>query len=174
MLAGCGEGQPTPASPASQPASTAPASKPTPAASRSPGASASVATQSAQLFFEADGKLVPEQTQVSTASPLRQSLEQLLRGPKDTAHFTEIPKSSQLLDVSLANGTATVSLDHAFFGPGGATAALVRVGQVVYTATQFPDVRSVQLLDEGKPPGPIGEGLSVNRPLTRQDFSQVA
>jgi spore germination protein GerM len=127
----------------------------------------------ASIYFETGGKLVAEHTTVDSTDPLRQALQTLLKGPAQPGHFTEIPAGTKLLDVSLASGTASVSLSPEFFTSGGSTAAEVRVGQVVYTATGFPTVRSVRLLKQGQP-ATLGEGLNVSQPLTRDTLRGVA
>jgi len=97
----------------------------------------------------------------------------LLDGPKQPQHLTEIPKSTQLQDVSVKDGLASVSFDSGFYAPSGASGVLLRLAQVVYTLTQFPGVSAVQFLQDGRPVGLIGEGFPLNRPLTRMEFAHV-
>jgi len=130
-------------------------------------------TQSAELFFVASNKLAIERSPVSAAAPARQALEQLLHGPKDPQHFSEIPKTSQMEDLSTKDGVATVSFNQGFFTPNGATGTLLRLAQVVYTLTQFSGVASVQFLEDGRSVDLIGEGFPLNRPLTRQEFAHL-
>jgi spore germination protein GerM len=118
----------------------------------------------------ADGKLASEPAVVSRSGPAQQTLEQLLDGPKDSRHTTEIPRGSQLEKLSIKDGVATASLSAGFFSPDGGTGTLLRLAQVVYTLTQFPGVASVQFLREGQRLDLFGEGLALNRPLTRQDL----
>ena len=177
----CGCGQPSANSSAEAPAKTT--STPPPAATpssptatpapRPSAAEASPSTQSANLFFTSGGKLAAVPSRVATSAPARQALEQLLKGPGDSQHSTEIPASARLLNLSIENGTATASFDDAFFTPDGATGTLLRLAQVVYTLTQFPDVTSVRFLEDGRTVGLIGEGFPLNRALTRQDFAGV-
>jgi len=130
-------------------------------------------TQSAELFFVAADKLATEQSPVSASAPAQQALQKLLEGPKDPQHFTEIPKSTQLQDLSIKDGVASVSFDQAFFAPDGGTGVLLRLAQVVYTLTQFSGAASVQFLEDGRRVDLIGEGFPLNRPLTRQEFAHV-
>jgi germination protein M len=126
-----------------------------------------------QVFFTAGGKLAPESAQVSSDTPASAALGLLLEGPKAAGHFTDIPKGTQLQKVSIADHTAEASFDQAFFSSGGASGVTLRLGQVVYTLTQFPEVTSVQFLRDGQPAGVIGEGFPLNRPLTRDQFASV-
>jgi spore germination protein GerM len=177
-LAGCGGTSP-PASSASSASSplaaeakisaAPPASTPS---SAKPAASA--ARVAAEVYFTAGGKLVAETGQVSAESPAKGATELLLQGPKSSQHFSEIPKGTHLLELTIKDGTATASFDHAFFAPGGAASTELRLAQVVYTLTQFPTVKMVQLLQEGQPPPVMGEGLNVSRPMNRGNFSKLA
>jgi germination protein M len=176
ILAGCGgTTAPTASLVGSAPASSAPASaaRPAPAPSSAKPA-ASAARVPVQVFFTAGGKLVPEQNQVAAESPAKEAMQLLIKGPKDPKHFSEIPKSTQLLDMNIKDGTARASFDRAFFAPGGAAATELRLAQVVYTLTQFPTVTAVQFLQEGQAPPVIGEGMNVSRPLSRDNFSRLA
>ncbi|HEY8746197.1 MAG TPA: GerMN domain-containing protein [Chloroflexota bacterium] len=155
-----------PPSAAASTALSAPSSSP-------PSSAASPATQPADLFFTSGGKLSAVPSRVSGTAPARQALEQLLKGPTDAQHVTEIPTSTHLQDVSIKNGTATVSFDDAFFAPDGATGTLLRLAQVVFTLTQFSGVTSVRFLQDGRGVDLIGEGFPLNRPLARQDFAHV-
>ncbi len=125
------------------------------------------------MFFTAGGKLTPETGQVDAGSPARGAVELLVEGPRDAQHFSEIPKGVRLLDLTVEDGLAKASFDPAFFAPGGAAGTELRVAQVVFTLTQFPTIREVQLLQNGQPPPVMGEGLSVSRPLSRGTFSRL-
>lgn len=163
----------TPVSASVAPAPTAqiasPAKSPTPVSS----ATASLVTQPAEVFFTSGGKLAAVSSRVSTSAPARQALEQLLKGPTDSQHSTEIPSSSHLQDVSVQNSTAVVSFDAAFFAPDGATGTLLRLAQVVYTVTQFSGITAVRFLQDGRSIDLIGEGFPLNHPLARQDFPHI-
>ncbi len=185
LLAACGSGSGSPlpgaaSSTASAPATAPPASPSSAsvsavAAAATPRSSAAAAAaQPAQLYFEADGKLVTENTRVSGQDPALDALHQLLQGPKTAGHYTDIPNTVSVQDVSVKDGVATVSLDRTFFASGGSAGVQLRVAQVVFTLTQFPTVTSVQLLEEGQPATVVGgEGFPVNRPLTRGSFSSL-
>jgi hypothetical protein len=177
ILTACGgsvaaPSSPAPAAPSAAPSSAAP-SRPAKPAATSPVASATPRPQAAQVFFTAGGKLAPEAAQVNGATPGRAALDLLLQGPKTAGHFSEIPKGTQLRSLSINDHAATVSFDDAFFAQGGASGVTLRLGQVVYTLTQFPQVTSVRFLRDGQPVSVIGEGFPLNRPLTREQFASV-
>jgi len=181
MLAGCGQGQfadqsapaPAPSISAPPPASAPRASATVAATSSSARSAAPSVSQPVSLYFTEGGKLAAVPSEVSGPAPAKATLEQLLKGPKDSRHSTEIPASAQLEDVSISGGTATVSFNDAFFTPNGATGTLLRLAQVVYTVTQFSGVTAVRFLKDGQSVGVIGEGFPLNRSLTRGDFSRL-
>ena len=141
--------------------------------SAAPSASPAV-QQSVNIFFTAGAKLAPEEDQVSGANPPRDALQLLLRGPKESNLYSDIPQSVQLQSVAVKDGTAFVSFDSSFFSSGGATGTQLRLAQVVYTLTQFSGLTRVQFLQDGKPATVAGgEGFPLNRPLTRQSFPSL-
>lgn len=187
MLAGCGQSPVAGGSPqgpsagrASAPAGSGSGSAEPSRAASSPVATvapsappASPALRPAALYFTQHGKLATVPSEVSAATPARQAMEQLLKGPADSRHSTEIPAATHLQGLTIVSDTATVSFDDAFFTPGGATGTLLRLAQVVYTLTQFSGVTSVRFLRNEQAVDLIGEGFPLNRPLTRQDFPRL-
>ncbi|HLY67128.1 MAG TPA: GerMN domain-containing protein [Chloroflexota bacterium] len=126
------------------------------------------------MFFTAGGKLVPESDQINGGDALLASMQLLLKGPQTPDHFSEIPKTAQLLDVSLDNGTAVADFDAPFYASGGSTGIQLRLAQVVFTLTQFPNISAVQFRQDGQAATATGgEGFPLNRPLTRGSFSQL-
>lgn len=110
-------------------------------------------------------------------SPLTDSINELLKGPsldeKGKELMTLIPAGTRLLGASVKNGTATLNFNEAFeinqtFGVEGYIAQLM---QIVYTATEFSTVRSVQFLIEGEKKDYLGsEGQWIGTPLARSSF----
>jgi spore germination protein GerM len=100
------------------------------------------------------------------------ALRALLNGPsraeRSRGLTSEIPPGATLRAVTIARGMATVDLGVAFAQGGGSSSILGRVWQVVYTASQFPGVSSVQLLIGGRRVDTLGgEGLLVGTPMRR-------
>jgi hypothetical protein len=94
---------------------------------------------------------VPGTKAVATAA-----VNALLAGPtgleSHNAISTAIPDGTQLLGLTIEGGVATVNLSSEFASGGDANAAQTRIGQVVYTLTQFPSVKSVVVQVEGVDP----------------------
>lgn len=101
-----------------------------------------------------------------------EALRALLDGPsraeRSRGLASEIPPGTPLRAVTIAGGTATVDLGVAFAQGGGSSSILARVWQIVYTATQFPGVSSVQVLIGGRRVDTLGgEGLLIGAPMRR-------
>jgi len=100
------------------------------------------------------------------------ALRALLAGPSPDERrqglVSEVPVDTTLRSVVLRDGVVTVDLTPAFAQGGGSASMLARVWQLVYTATQVPEARAVQItLDGRRVPALGGEGLMVDRPLER-------
>ncbi|MFW5727367.1 MAG: GerMN domain-containing protein [Spirochaetia bacterium] len=112
-----------------------------------------------------------------TNSPLTETLKALLEGltaeELNQGLINLIPQETQLRSVWVENGTAFIDFTEAIrfnqFGPEGLHAELQ---QIVYTATEFQTVESVQILINGdKIDYLASEGIFVGKPLTRKDFA---
>lgn len=137
-------------------------------------------TMKAKICFvalDSDGPVVRKEVTrtVSKDSPLLGALKALLSGPSPneikTGCKSYIPPESQLLGVSVKNGVATLNFSEDFqFNPDGPDAANIQLMQIVYTATSFPTVNSVQFLIEGKNIQYLTEGVWIGSPLGRNRF----
>jgi germination protein M len=106
------------------------------------------------------------------------AVNELLKGPTQieaaSGFDTAIPSGSALLGLSVANGVARADLSEEFESGGGSLSARLRLAQLVYTLTEFPTVRSVELLIEGQPATTFSsEGIVIDSPLTRDDFEEL-
>ena len=110
-------------------------------------------------------------------SPLSTALKLLLKGP-DASIAAEkncqslIPAGTKLLGIKIQNGVAYLDFSEDFeintFGVEGYNAQLM---QIVYTATSFSTVKSVQFLIEGEKKEYLGsEGQWIGSPLSRNAF----
>lgn len=111
---------------------------------------------------------------VTGPAVLRGALEQLVDGPtSDEAADglgTTVPDGTTVLGVDLDDGLATVDLSDEFDDGGGTLSMQARIAQVVFTATQFPNVDRVRFWMEGEPIDALGgEGLSLIEPQSRLD-----
>jgi hypothetical protein len=159
-------GSPTPAPGSGSPAPSAP-----------PAGSAVV-----RAYFYLDGPprsegFVPVLREIAaTEAAARDAMTALLAGPQGTeleatpAITSAIPAGTGLLGLSITNGIATVDLSREFESGGGSRSTFGRLGQVVYTLTQFPTVKSVVFQVEGRTVTVFGsEGIVLDGPLARDD-----
>jgi Sporulation and spore germination/Immunoglobulin-like domain of bacterial spore germination len=150
-----------------------------PAGSQSP--STPVETMVIRAYYVLEGEvgvegLVPTLRVVpKTTGVARAAMEALLDSDKIRDTYpqiaTAIPAGTKLLGISIKNGVATVDLSRDFESGGGSASAYYRLGQVVYTLTQFSTVRSVLFQVEGETVTTFGpEGIVLEGPQARRDF----
>jgi len=189
--------KPTAAKPAVKPAAKPAAEKTaTPAAEKpeasKPAASGTTTAKSesvkpanlrkATLFFvsiDADGRVLRKEVVreiPQTDSPLSDTLAALFKGAT-TAESGKglrslIPQGTRLLSATVKDGVATINLSEEFqFNQYGIEGYLGQLSQVVFTATTFPTVTSVQFLIEGQRREYLGaEGVWIGTPLSREKF----
>lgn len=109
-------------------------------------------------------------------SPLRKTIETLLKGP-DTAELNRglislIPKNTKLLNIYTKNDTAYLDFTEEFrFNSLGIEGLKTQLKQIVYTTTEYSNIKKVQILINGKHVEYLGpEGIYVGKPLTRELF----
>ena len=90
---------------------------------------------------------------------------------------TEIPRYTELLDLTLRHHIATIDLSGEFLAGGDPRKERGRLAQVVYTLTQFPGpfrVDGVRFRIDGRPlVVRSAEGRVQRQPLTRRSFEDV-
>lgn len=110
-------------------------------------------------------------------SPLTQTMEELLNGllPSELNQelLTLIPEKTEILSVRIENRVAYINFNEAFrFNSLGLEGYVAQLKQIVYTATEFPTVDSVQILIEGRSYEYLGpEGVFIGKPLSRSSFN---
>ena len=131
------------------------------------------------MRVDADGKLTPERaTRVLPKSdaPMSDALETLFAAPTidELKHGvrTLIPPGTKLRSAWVKDGVAFINVSEEFqFNQYGIDGALAQLLQVVFTATEFSTVKSVQFLIEGQKQEYLGaEGVWIGSPLSRTSF----
>ena len=109
-------------------------------------------------------------------SPLVTNINLLLAGP-DSAESAKgcrslIPEGSKLLSASVRDGIAYLNFNESFeFNTIGMDGYQAQLMQIVFTATEFSTVSSVQFLIEGQKKEYLGsEGVWIGSPLSRANF----
>jgi hypothetical protein len=107
-----------------------------------------------------------------TAGVARAAMESLLKGEGLTDRLSSaIPAGTRLLGLSVRDGIATVDLSREFETGGGSASMTYRLGQVVYTLTQFPTIQAVAFQIEGTRVTTFGpEGIELATPQSRFDY----
>lgn len=129
----------------------------------------------ATVYFARDEKVAAAGRTVSTPSTGRNAVQALLAGPDDleadAGLTTAVPDGTELLDIDIDDGLATVDLSGDFAAGGGSLSMQLRVAQVVFTLTQFDSVDTVTILLDGEEAieGIGGEGV----PATGVDRGDV-
>ena len=96
------------------------------------------------------------------AESLRFLLTRPLGVDLELGETTEIPTGTELRGIEIEDGLGIADFSAAFAGEGSEDSRKLRVAQVVFTLTQFPEIETVQILVEGEPyeamPEPVGQG----------------
>lgn len=111
-------------------------------------------------------------------SPLTTAINLLLQGP-DTTKTEErncislIPQGTKLMSARVDDGIAYLSFSEEFeFNTIGAEGYMGQLMQIVYTASNFSTVKSVQFLVEGEKKDYLGsEGQWIGSPLSKNSFA---
>ena len=111
-----------------------------------------------------------------TNTPLTTAINALLSGPNisevSNGYMSLIPEGTKLLSASVNNGVATINFSEEFlFNKYGVEGIYGQLMQVVYTATAFSNIDSVQFLIDGAKQDYLGEGIYVGAPLPKSVFN---
>lgn len=142
-----------------------------------------ITTTELQICFveiDSDGSVVRKMVKRSvpkTDSPLGTALGILLQGPDSTISaerncMSLIPSGTKLLSAKIQGGVAYLNFNEAFeINTYGVEGYIGQLMQIVYTATAFSTVDSVQFLIEGEKKEYLGsEGQWIGSPLSRNSF----
>ena len=139
-------------------------------------------TRQATLYWiriDNDGKLTRQssiRTIPKSATPMSDALEALFAMPANDelrqGYRTLIPPGTRLRSAWVKDGIAFINVSEEFqFNQYGIEGALGQLSQVVFTATEFPTVKKVQILIEGQKKDYLGaEGVWIGSPLSRVSF----
>ncbi|GHT59761.1 hypothetical protein FACS1894109_16280 [Spirochaetia bacterium] len=105
-------------------------------------------------------------------SPMVDSLQALLAGPtaeeQRRGMMSLIPGGVKILSATVRGSTAYISFNEEFqYNTYGVEGYVSQLRQVVWTATEFPTVKDVQILIEGRRIDYLGEGIWIGSPLGR-------
>jgi germination protein M len=128
-------------------------------------------------FTNGERLFVTKRTQEATQAVGAASIGAMLAGPgaeeTSVGVGTQVPAGTEMLDLFIADGLATVDLSGDFEVGGGSASAVMRIAQVVYTLTQFPSVEAVNFRIDGQDVAAITNQGIVNEPVDRSDFEDL-
>jgi hypothetical protein len=108
-------------------------------------------------------------------SPLLDVLNLLLQGPTEAEQgqgFTSlIPEGVRIQNARVTGNTAVISFNENFmFNSYGAEGYIAQLRQIVWTATEFPNIYDIQILIEGRRVDFLGESIRIGRPIGRDSL----
>jgi spore germination protein GerM len=140
---------------------------------------ASPALRERALYFiriDSDGAIlrakVTRQFSVSD-TPMVDVLGALISGPNTEEQagglVSLIPRGTKILNATVRGSTAYISFSEDFqFITSGVEGYAAALKQVVWTATEFSNVRDVQILIEGRRMDYLGEVVWIGSPVSRE------
>ena len=108
-------------------------------------------------------------------SPMTDVLRSLLSGPnaeeRQKGLISLVPPGTRVLSTTVRGSTAYINFSEDFqYNTYGVEGYAGQLRQVVFTATEFPNVREVQILIEGRVVNYLGEGIWMGSPLNRDNL----
>ena len=100
-------------------------------------------------------------------------IQALIAGPngdeKQKGLISLIPPSTRILSATVRGSTAYINFSEDFqYNTYGVEGYAGQLRQIVFTATEFSNVKDVQILIEGRRLDYLGEGIWIGSPLTRE------
>ena len=134
---------------------------------------------SLEVWFSRDNGLVAvRRAHAPTQLVATTAMKALLDGPtaeeRSAGLTSAVPPGTRLLGIGIRDGLATVDLTSEYQSGGGALSMQTRLGQVVYTLTQFPTVQKVRFRLDGEPVNVFSsEGIVLSHPVGRSDYADL-
>jgi len=152
----------------------------TPNVVQQPAPPATVETTTAKIYLLKDTgrnlELVPLPVEVNAEQPnevLAAAFNNLLTNTENATASSTIPQGTKLRSLKILDDGIHVDLSTEFTTGGGSASMIGRLAQVIYTATTLQPEAKVWIDVEGKPLEILGgEGLEIERPMTRQSFEE--
>ena len=135
------------------------------------------ATTTISVWFKRSARLWhTKRTAAAATFPLRTAVRALLAGPSAAESAagvkTALAPGTRLLSTSQSGGVATINFRQSFASPASKKRIRMRLAQVTFTATQYPNVHSVSLEIAGSRVTSIG-GVHVPAHMTRAHFARL-
>ena len=97
------------------------------------------------------------------------AVQALLTEPTEKDEFSVMPKGTKLRSVKFDKGQVSVDFSREFVKnfTGGSTGEIMLVGSIVDTLTEYTEVKTVQILVEGKSIDTLAGHMDLSEPLKR-------
>jgi spore germination protein GerM len=110
-----------------------------------------------------------------SSSPMTDVLRALIQGPtpeeQSRGLISLIPQGSRLLSAAVRGETAYISLSEEFqFNTYGAEGYAAALRQIVWSVTEFANIKDAQILIEGRRVDYLGEGIWIGSPVSRESL----
>jgi len=173
------EQRPAEQRPAEQPARTQPQTQ-TPTQPQ-PQTPPPAQTRDRAIYFtqiDKDGQILQSRVtrRISVSdSPMQDALNVMLAGPSadeiNRNILNMIPQGTRILSATVRGNTAYINFSEDFlFNTFGVEGSVAQLRQIVWTVTEFQNVKEVQILVEGRRLDYLGEGIWIGSPISRQSF----
>jgi hypothetical protein len=111
----------------------------------------------------------------ASAAPLYETIASLLDGPgaaeKNSGLTSLIPSGVALINARVQGNTAYLNFNEKFlFNTYDAEGYYAQLRQIVWTATEFPNVRNVQILVDNRKVDFLGLTIRIDKPLGRESL----
>jgi len=105
-------------------------------------------------------------------SPMTDAIQAIISGPngeeKSKGLISLIPPNTRILSATVRDDTAYISFSEDFqYNTYGVEGYAGQLRQIVFTATEFSNIKNVQILIEGRRIDYLGEGIWIGSPLNR-------
>lgn len=99
------------------------------------------------------------------------AVNSLLSGTEDKDLVPIFPKTARLIGIEVSNGIAKVNFSSSLKKDfvGGSTGETLLIASLVNTLTEFPEIKSVQLLIDGKAVETLAGHMDLSNPIKRMD-----
>lgn len=143
-------------------------------ASQQPSSMQNAADMHVTVYFASqDAMYVMPQiyTVAKNDQPLKTAIELLLAGPKTAEAIAVFPQEVKLKNITVKDHIAYVDFNDRLLKNkiGGSAGEMLLVGSLVDTLTEFPEVKKVQILVEGKKIETIYGHMDTSEPIGRME-----